>query len=147
MTDRLKLRATDAEDLAVISSHLQDAVVPLKDVGYFPEDRRFVLVAARFRWEEVAAEPPTPGRIYERVRCGVRFEDVERVRHRGLDRRQPGQILSLLAIEGGDGFIDLVFSAGAVIRLHVGRILCQAEDFGEPWPTQWRPAHPAEGDG
>jgi hypothetical protein len=143
MDDRLKLRAIDREDLEVLSSHLQDAVVPLKDVGYFPEDRRFVLVAGRFRWEG-AGDDPVPGRIYERVRCGVRFEDVERVQHRGIDRRQPGQILSLLAIRGGDGFIDLVFSAGAAIRLHVSRILCQAEDIGEPWPTQWRPAHPAD---
>ena len=58
--------------------------------------------------------------------------------------RRKGQIVSLLAIEQGEGTIDLVFSAGIVIRLEVEQILCHVQDLDEPWPTQWRPSHPLE---
>ena len=37
-----------------------------------------------------------------------------------------------------------VFAGGAKIRLEVERILCHAEDFGDSWPTQWRPDHDFE---
>ena len=32
----------------------------------------------------------------------------------------------------------------SLARLGVDRISCRLEDFDEPWPTQWRPAHPRE---
>jgi hypothetical protein len=47
----LKLRAEDRDDLAVISACLQDALVAVGDIAYVPEERSFVFVANRFRWE------------------------------------------------------------------------------------------------
>ena len=135
----LKLRAADADDLSVFSAFLQDAVVPMADIAYLAADERFVLVANRFRWEQ--AGESVEGRIFERVHAGVCFEKVMAVRLRGLDNSANGQILSLLAIEAGDGHIDLLFSAGVSIRLEVSRIMCHFQDLDEPWPTQWRPAH------
>ena len=46
--DLLKLVALDQEDLAVISAHLQDAIVKVGDLTYLPRERRFALVARRF---------------------------------------------------------------------------------------------------
>ena len=60
----LKLRAEDAEDLAVISACLQDALVPVRDLAYVPEDRTFLLVANRFRWENGLS--PAPGEAVPR---------------------------------------------------------------------------------
>ena len=37
----LKLIALDEEDLAIVSSHLQDAVVRVGDMVYQPSKRRF----------------------------------------------------------------------------------------------------------
>ena len=34
----LKLAAFDADDLAVVSAHLQDAVVRVSDITYLPEE-------------------------------------------------------------------------------------------------------------
>ena len=136
----LKLRARDADDLAVISACLQDAVVPVKDMTYLAGENRFALVANRFRWEQ-AGGAPVEGRIYERVHAGVCFDGVASVRQSGLDQMRRSQILSLLALTGGDGFIELAFSAGVAIRLEVSKIMCHLEDLDEPWPTQWRPAH------
>ena len=144
----LKLRAADADDLAVISACLQDAVIAVKEMAFLADEHRFVLVANRFRWERAQDDRPVEGtRIYERVHCGVCFDGVTGVRRLGLDRRRKGQILSLLAIKPEGGHIDLVFSAGVAIRLEVDRILCHLQDLDEPWPTQWRPAHPLDADG
>lgn len=141
----LKLRAADAEDLAVLSACLQDAVIAIRETTFLPGERRFVFVANRFRWEDADRERPVEGAaIYERVHCGVCFESVTAVRQRGLVQQRKGQIVSLLAIEPGEGTIDLVFSAGIVIRLEVEQILCHLQDLDEPWPTQWRPTHPLE---
>ncbi len=141
----LKLRAADAEDLAVLSACLQDAVIAIRETTFLAGELRFVFVANRFRWEDADRERPVEGAaIYERVHCGVCFDAVTAVREQGLVQSRKGQIVSLLAIEQGAGTIDLVFSAGIVIRLEVEQILCHVQDLDEPWPTQWRPSHPLE---
>jgi Protein of unknown function (DUF2948) len=136
----LKLRAEDAEDLEVISARLQDALVPVRDFAYVPEDRAFLFVANRFRWENGLR--PAPGEIgFERTLCGIAFSEVIGVSYNGFRRSENGRILSLLAIRAEDGAIKLEFSGGAAIRLEVARILCHARDIGEPWPTPWQPHH------
>ena len=141
----LKLRAEDAEDLSVVSACLQDAVIAIRETTFLPGDRRFVFVANRFRWEDAERERPVEGNpIYERVHCGICFDNVTAVRQQGLVQQRKGQIVSLLAIENGEGVIDLKFSAGIVIRLEVEKILCHVQDLDEPWPTQWRPSHPLD---
>ncbi len=97
----LKLRAEDAEDLAVISACLQDALVAVRDLAYAPEERSFLFVANRFRWENGLR--PAPGEIpYERVLCGVTFSEVTAVSYSGFRRTDDGRILSLLAIRPED---------------------------------------------
>ncbi len=136
----LKLRAEDAEDLAVISACLQDALVPVRDLAYVPEDRTFLFVANRFRWENGLS--PAPGEAgFERTLCGITFSEVAAVSYNGFRRSDDGRILSLLAIRSDDRAVHLEFSGGATIRLKVTRIVCLAKDLGEPWPTQWQPRH------
>ena len=149
----LKLRAEDADDLAVISACVQDALISVKDLTYDRAARSFTLVANRFRWEGQAgrsdgktasesdktdAEP-----AFERTLCAVSFAAVERVSYRGFRRRADGRILSLLAIRPGKdpSAIDLEFSGGATVRLDVSAIRVHATDVGEPWPTAWQPDH------
>jgi hypothetical protein len=140
VAQRLKLRATDADDLAVISAVLQDAVIPGDEMTYLPSEHRFVLVANRFRWEDSDGQP-VPGRIYERVHAGLVIDTVRAVKTRGFDPTQKDRLLSLLAIEPNDGAIDLLFSGGTAIRIEVERILCHLEDVAEPYPTRLRPNH------
>jgi hypothetical protein len=137
---RLKLRAADAEDLAVMSAILQDAVVPADEIAYLSDERRFVLVANRFRWED--ADPiEVPGRIYERIHCALVIDEVRAVRTRNFDKRRGERIYALLAVELRDGAVELAFSAGATIRVEFDRLACSLEDVGEPYPTRWRPRH------
>jgi len=136
----LKLRAEDTEDLLVISACLQDALVPVRDLAYIPEERTFLLIANRFRWENGVR--PAPGEAgLERTLCGITFSEVTAVSYSGFRRSENGRILSLLAILAENGKVHLEFSGGAAIRLEVACILCHAKDVGEPWPTPWQPRH------
>ncbi len=146
MTERLKLRALDGDDLAVVSACLQDAVVPLSEITYLPSERRFALVASRFRWENDGAvggaDSGTEAAVAERINCGVVFDRVTRARTRDVDLSDRGQTFDLLAVEIRGGDIILVLGGGGEVRLEVERIVCHLQDIGEPWPTQWRPGHP-----
>ena len=142
----LKLRAEDADDLAVLSACLQDALVPVRDLAYVPDQKIFVFVANRFRWE--SGSRPVPGAC-QRILCAVTFSAVAGVSYRGVRRSDEDRILALLAIRAeaesiGATAILLEFSGHAAIRLEVARIQCRAKDLGEPWPTAWHPRHDAE---
>jgi Protein of unknown function (DUF2948) len=141
----LRLRAEDADDLAVISACLQDALVSVRDLAYDRDARSFVFVANRFRWE---AGPEGDAARFERTLCGVAFGEVEGVAYRGFNRSEEDRILSLLAIRPNPatscGTIDLDFSGGPAIRLTASAIRCHARDFGDPWPTVWQPVHPED---
>jgi hypothetical protein len=139
-----KLRAEDADDLAVISACLQDALVAVRDLAFVQHDRTFLMVANRFRWER-ASRPARGEAGYQRTLCGITFATVAGVSYHGFRRSEDERILSLLAIrpgaDGEENAIQLEFSGGATIRLEVDRILCLAQDLGEPWPTPWQPHH------
>jgi len=139
-----KLRAEDADDLAVISACLQDALVAVRDLAFVTQNHTFLMVANRFRWER-ALRPAHGEAGYQRTLCGITFGAVLGVAYHGFRRSEDVRILSLLAIrperDGKGDAILLEFSDGAAIRLEVGRILCRAQDLGEPWPTPWQPWH------
>jgi len=138
---KLRLKAEDAEDLSVISAILQDSLVAVADMAFQPEERRFVLVANRFR-HEAPAQAPDKGR--ERVMTGLRIDGVTGVKRRGFNPGEAERLLVLLAVGAGAGAIYLDFAGGVSIRLESGRILCHLDDFGEPWPTRFSPSHPVE---
>ena len=138
----LKLRARNAEDLAVISAALQDALVPLGDISHAPDDKTFMLVVNRFRWEH-------DGEQAERTHAGLRFDAVRQAQYRGIDRSDRAQFLSFLAVafddtDGANGVVVMHFAGGGAIRLDVGGLYCVLADLGQPWPTQWTPAHEPE---
>ncbi len=57
-TGPLKLRAHDIEDLRALATCLQDALVPVADLAYLKAEKRFVMVANRFKWESGAQAAP-----------------------------------------------------------------------------------------
>ncbi len=137
----LRLQALDADDLALISAHLQDATVRVGEIAFLKERRRFALIAARFDWE---AE--TEGRL-ERCGSGLHFESVKNVRCLRLPRENPDAVLALLTIlyeaegPGPEGRILLVFSGGATIALDVEGVEAQLRDLGPRWRISSRPSH------
>jgi Protein of unknown function (DUF2948) len=139
MAETLKLRAVDADDVAVLSAVLQDALVPVGEMAFIPAERRFALVANRFRWEPASAASRSG---FERTFTGLCIDEVERVQRRGFSPADRDRILVLLALRAEAGTIYLEFAGGSSIRVDVARIACRLDDLGEPWPTRWRPRHP-----
>lgn len=152
---KLKLKAVDAEDLGVLSAFLQDSLVAVGDISYQPADKRFLLVANRFRWEAMPCEEESElgdSDCFERIHSGLRFENVTAVKSRGLEALDAAQLLELLDIEaeatGGQyAAFTLIFAGDVAIRVEIAAPLCFLEDIGEPWPTKWRPKHPLEAPG
>lgn len=143
MSKPLKLKALDAEDLQVISAALQDSLVAIRDIAWVSEEKRFLLVANRFRWET----PQDSNGAWSRCHSVLGFAEVGAVRHADMPLAEPDRILGLLAIEseeaeGGGVIVRLRFADGRMIRLEAPRLLCHIEDVGEPWPTRFRPGHP-----
>jgi hypothetical protein len=139
----LKLIALDADDLSVISAHLQDAVLKRGDIAYLPGEKRFALALRRFDWEGAAQ-----GQKRRRL-SALHFERVTAARSTKIAAGDA--VLSLLAVTfaGSDddpaGQVTLHFSDGAAIRLDVECIEAQMKDLGPIWEAVATPAHPDAG--
>lgn len=135
----LRLVAFDAEDLAVVSAHLQDAIVKVGDLTYVPERNRFALVARRFDWCCGENDP-------RRCLSGLRFDRVLAARTRGIDLKHADGILSLLAVRFAEttapsGSATLVFAGGAEIELELECLEARLQDLGAAWSAKSRPGH------
>jgi hypothetical protein len=139
MTDKLlKLKAKDVEDVQVISAILQDAIVPVCDIAYRPEDKAFIMVSQRLRREVKDGEGLT------RICCAVGAKGVESVQLHGIDIKQTDRMLELLAVVLEGNAVTFICAGDAKIRLQLGPWFLALEDFGEEWPAKCNPCH--EGD-
>ncbi|MGD9669842.1 MAG: DUF2948 family protein [Hyphomicrobiaceae bacterium] len=149
----LKLIALDAEDLAVISAHVQDAVVRVGDMAYLPREKRFAAVINRFDWVGVLTGAGTGHKpASERRRAGLRFERVLGARISGFSLSQKQNFLSVLAITfkamGEDdpaGRIHIDFAGGGAIELTVECIEAELKDLGAVWRARSVPDHGEQG--
>lgn len=137
--EHLKLVALDADDLPVLSAHLQDAVVKVGDLAYLPAESRFALLVRRFDWASGEAEP-------RRCLSGICFNRVTRCRIRGIDRSDPDGALSLLAVtfenrDAPSGAATLVFAGGGAIELELECVEAQLTDLGPVWSAKGSPRH------
>ena len=148
MTETLKLIALDAEDLSVVSAHLQDAVLLVGDMVYQPRERRFVAIANRFDWALAAKNKDKPANEFVRHRSAIRIERIKAAKLQSIDLKAKQQTLALLAVEfhsvgpeSPEGDILLLFAGGGGIRLTVECIEAQLEDLGAAWAARSKPDH------
>ncbi len=143
--DQLKLAALDADDLAVISAHMQDAVLLVGDMKFLPGRKQFAVVANRFDWEH-AENGRADEDAFQRQRSGLHFNRVVSAKAIGINQKRDDGVLELLSItfEPGDepsGQIVLAFAGGGTLRLDVECIEVQMSDLGPAWSTQSKPEH------
>jgi hypothetical protein len=72
VSPNLKLIALDADDLAVISTHVQDAHVQISDIVWRQSEKRLVIGMNRLDWEQTLAGQTTPRRLV----AALRFDRV-----------------------------------------------------------------------
>ena len=143
----LHLKAMDAEDLAVISSLVQDAVFPITEMRWRRGKRRFVVLVNRFRWEDRDAAE-TAGRGFERVRSVLAVEDVQLVSSQGIERREKDTVLAVLSVRfepghDGSGRVILTLAGDGAIALEVECLEVTLRDVERPYlaPSGRVPGH------
>ncbi len=128
----LKLLAFDGEDLEVISTHLQDAVVKPADMAWLPREKRFALVVDRYDWCGAQSGERT------RRRSGLHFERVLAVKRSHFDQTSDAAaVLLSIAFQLSDdpaGQVILYFEDGGAIRLDVECLEAAMSDLGPAWP-------------
>ena len=131
MTARLKLIALDADDLAVISAHVQDARVQTSDIIWRQGEKRLVVGMNRLDWEQTLAGETAPRRLI----AALRFDRVLSCKSRKINLGAPEALLELLGIEfhptaAPGGSAVLMFSGGEALRLDVECLECELSDLG-----------------
>jgi len=140
--DQLKFVVLDEEDLEIVSTHVQDAVVKVSDVMWRPQENRLVVALNRFDWEGAQSASPE----YRRRRSALRFERVLSCKCRNVNPAGKDAVLELLAVEFAaadepSGIVTLTFSGGAALRLEVECLEAELADLGPSWTTAVCPAH------
>ena len=128
----LKLTALDAEDLAVVSAHVQDARVQTSDIIWRQGEKRLVVGMNRLDWEQTLAGETSPRRLI----AALRFDRVLSCKSRNIDLDAPETVLELVGIEfhpseAPGGSAVLMFSRGEALRLDVECLECELSDLGE----------------
>ncbi len=144
MSERLKLAVTDEDDLAVVSAHLQDAIMLVGDIKYDPAHKNIILMLNRFDW--TGTQDQGQEGVFSRCRCALQFDRVEAVKVHNIRLDAKIAVLSLLNIgfEGTDlpsGRVIFNFSGGGAIRLDVECIEARLADLGPEWQTKLKPGH------
>lgn len=139
----LRLLAHDAEDLAVLSAALQDAVAKIGDIRWDAQARTLTIACNRFRWEALGQR----AKAGERVRSALQFGDVSGVQARNLRRDAKGAVVELLSIgfeaaeEAPAGVVTLTFAGGGDMRVSVDCLDVALADVSDPWTTPRTPGH------
>jgi hypothetical protein len=139
----LKLVALDEEDLAIISAHVQDAVMKVENLDYVRATKQFVLTMNRFAWEAAAGGRRASD---ERRQSVLSFGRVLSAKVHGIDPKKKEEVLSLLALrflpsDAPAGIVELLFSGDGTIRLEVECIETRLTDMGGAWRASARPTH------
>ena len=135
MSPQLKLIALDADDLAVISTHVQDARVQISDIIWRQAEKRLVVGMSRLDWEQTLEGQAEPRRLV----AALRFDRVLACKSRNIDLGAPDKVLDLVGIEfhprdgreaepGGSAL--LLFAQGGAVRLDVECLECELTDLG-----------------
>ena len=145
----LNLGAQDAEDLQVISSLTQDAVLTVDDLKWNRAERQVVFLLKRFRWEDVELAKQQ-GRDPERVQSLLVIQNATGLASQGIDRKQVDIVLSFISLEfsgaeDGVGDLILTFSGDGALKVQIDGLDVALRDVTRPYvaPSKQVPNHDA----
>lgn len=134
---QLHLKAESTDDLGVISSAVQDAILRVEGIIYDAKKRSLMFGLQRFRHESESSN---------RITSGLRFDSILSVKSSGIDLAKTEAFLVLLSVK----FEEVDAPAGRLILNFAGNGTLVAEvecldaillDRGDPWKTQSVPKH------
>lgn len=148
--ERFRLRAVDGEDLAVIAACLQGALSCYGEMGFDEAENRFALILVRYSWEKAARQvaadtgaldmdgdrtgnmPKDPVALGQQ-RTALRFETVDVVRLRGIDRAEPNKVLEVMTLSvreiDGRVMVHVMFADSSEVCLEAAQLDARLEDL------------------
>jgi hypothetical protein len=131
VTDQPRLIALEADDLAVISAHVQDAAVRVGDIIWRPAEKRLVVGMNLLDWDQTISGEVVPCRLA----AALRFDRVLSCKSRNIDLDARETALDLLGIEfhpgtAPGGSAVLYFASGGALRLDVECLECELANLG-----------------
>ncbi len=138
----LRVLVTDNDDLAVVSSLSQDAVVRVGDIRHDHRAKTVLVTMNRFCWEAKRFIRP------RRSRAALQINGVLSIRAKGIAQGKQNGVLSLLHInfealedEAPSGMVQMVFSDKATLAIEVEMLDMLLLDISGPWGAKSRPKH------
>ena len=141
----LNIGAFDKRDLEVVSSLVQDSILPTSEIKWLSNSDKLTILINRFRWEDTKL---SQGKNLERVRSLLLVNHVKNISSSGFSPKQKDRILSILSIsfdgvEGGSGSVLIVVSGNGGIRVEVDALEINLRDVTMPYiaPSGLVPEH------
>ena len=141
----LNIGAFDKRDLEVVSSLVQDSILPTSEIKWLSNSDKLAILINRFRWEDTKL---SQGKNLERVRSLLMINHVKNISSSGFSPKQKDRILSILSIsfdgvEGGSGSVLIVVSGNGGIRVEVDALEINLRDVTMPYiaPSGLVPEH------
>jgi hypothetical protein len=133
----LKLRASEASDIEVIASAIQDSIFQIGQTRFDANGRSFTLRLSRYMHED--SKP-------QRIECGLRFDGVMSVSSQGVAQDKQEAFAVILGLEfmpddSPAGRFFLKLAGGGTLRIAVEGIDLTLADRGDPRPTKRIPKH------
>ncbi|MEM7071552.1 MAG: DUF2948 family protein [Pseudomonadota bacterium] len=130
----------DRDDLNVISSLCQDALVVVQDLMFDAQENIFIIVLNRYCHECEQADDHK----MERVLCALYIENVTKVAKRGFLRAKQKKILYILNLDFDpqeEMSLTINFAGDCAIKLSIDALKITMRDLSEHWPTFNKPQH------
>ena len=139
----LKLIAKTDDDLKVISAHLQDSIVDIKNIAHLKKNKIFLMQLNRFMWEDVEKGV---FRKNKRIRTVLKFDNILEVHSKNINQSKKKTFLDFLAIESSrmpdkNYEMKIIFSGDAAIKIISEVVEVTLDDQGEAWDTKNKPSH------
>jgi hypothetical protein len=148
---KLKLLASDTDDLAIIAAAMQDAIVNIGGIHFEKTARALSLRMSRFTHEraiikDAEAKNTTIKDKASRVEAGLRIDGVLSLQSRGLDQENPKAFAVVLdmtftPIDVLSGHIDIIFAGGGQLRARVEALDVILADTDNSRATKAIPSH------
>ena len=143
----LNIGAFDTSDLEIVSSLIQDSILPASEIQWHPNSSKLALLVNRFRWEDKDIEL-SQGKTVERVQSLLMISHVKSVSSSGFSPKQKDKVLSILSIsfdgdDGGFGNVLIILSGNGGIRVGVDALEINLRDVTMPYipPSGHSPWH------
>ena len=141
--NNIKLIGKSYEDLEVISAYIQDSIVEVKDIVFLEQNRIFIMIINRFKWENVEKINLKENK---RIRCAIKFEEVLKVKSKKINQKSKNKRLECLAIKcreilNNNYEIKIFFAGDGIITLISEAIEVVMHDLGKAWNVANIPKH------